>query len=87
MLYYAILSLYGQVPWFEPEGYPAWFIPGGKCGAIAPMLDLINHGEMENSDWSKLTNGLKLIATKDINIGDEILINYRNRLRTILENC
>lgn len=59
-----------------------WFNWGSDGGAIGlGLLSLYNHSDEQNARYMPLTceNEMVIIANRDIEAGEEILINYKNK--------
>jgi len=59
-----------------------WFNWGSSGGAIGlGLLSLYNHSDEQNARYMPLTceNEMVIIANRDIEAGEEILINYKNK--------
>ena len=77
--YWSVFTRMKEEPCPPEESWPEWFDVAhnnGKCAALAPVFDMMNHHNTDyNCDWDH-SNGAVITTLSDIKEGEELLINY-----------
>ena len=77
--YWSVFTRMKEEPCPEEDTWPEWFDVAhneGKCSALAPVFDMMNHHNTDyNCDWDH-SDGAKITTLRKINAGEELLINY-----------
>ena len=77
--YWSVFTRMKEEPCPEEDTWPEWLDVAhneGKCSALAPVFDMMNHHNTDyNCDWDH-SDGAKITTLRKINAGEELLINY-----------
>lgn len=77
--YWSVFTRMKEEPCPPEDTWPEWLDVAhnnGKCAALAPVFDMMNHHNTDyNCDWDH-SNGAVITTLNDIKEGEELLINY-----------